>query len=132
MGLFKIVPENEVCRGFYFSFFCIILPPKGAEMPINRDQIAERLGFKRSDIDMLLAMFSKNAATSFEEMQTMIAEKNMQGIADAAHAIKGSAGNLKLDNIYNHALMIEMAAKQSEDLDYAAAHEQLGRLLDAV
>lgn len=101
-------------------------------MPINRDQIAERLGFKRSDIDMLLAMFSKNAATSLKEMQTMIAEQNMQGIADAAHAIKGSAGNLKLDNIYNHALMIEMAAKQSEDLDYAAAHEQLSRLLDAV
>lgn len=105
---------------------------KESIMLINRDQIAERLGFQRSDIDMLLAMFSKNAAASLAEMSQMIEENSMQGIADTAHAIKGSAGNLKLDDIYNLALSIEQAAKNSEPADYSAYHKQLATLLELV
>ncbi|MGB6019782.1 MAG: Hpt domain-containing protein [Sulfurimonadaceae bacterium] len=99
-------------------------------MLVNRDLIAERLGFKRSDIDMLLAMFSKNATSSLKEMQQMIDENNMQGIADAAHAIKGSAGNLKLDDIYDLAMTIETAAKNSENADYRLYYQQLKALLE--
>jgi len=101
-------------------------------MSIDRDQIAAQLGFKRSDIDMLLAMFSKNAAASLQEMQTMIAEGNMQGIADTAHAIKGSAGNFKLEEIYASAMAIELAAKNCEDEDYRKRYEQLRVLLDSL
>ena len=97
---------------------------------IDRDQIAAKLGFKRSDVDMLLAMFSKNAATSLEEMQKMIDEGNMQGVADAAHAIKGSAGNLKLDDIYTLAMTIEMAAKNDKDVNLLTHYTQLSILLD--
>ena len=101
-------------------------------MSVDRDQIAAQLGFKRSDIDMLLAIFSKNAAVSLQEMQTMIAEGDMQGVADAAHAIKGSAGNYRLDEIYAQAMAIEMAAKNGEDEDYGARYEQLRVLLDSI
>ncbi len=98
---------------------------------IDRDQIAAKLGFKRSDVDMLLAMFSKNAATSLEEMQKMIEEENMQGVADAAHAIKGSAGNLKLDDIYTLAMTIEMAAKNAKDANLRTHYTQLSMLINA-
>jgi len=101
-------------------------------MSVDRDQIAAQLGFKRSDVDMLLAIFSKNAAASLQEMQTMIAEGNMQGVADAAHAIKGSAGNFRLDAIYTLAMEIETAAKNGEDGDYTARYEQLRVLLDSL
>jgi HPt (histidine-containing phosphotransfer) domain-containing protein len=81
---------------------------------------------------MLLAMFSKNAATSLEEMQKMIDENNMQGVADAAHAIKGSAGNLKLNDIYTLAMTIEMAAKNDKDANLHTHYTQLSILLDTL
>ncbi len=99
-------------------------------MLVNRDLIAEQLGFKRSDVDMLLAMFSKNAASSMQEMNAMIDDNNMQGIADAAHAIKGSAGNLKLDDIFNLAKTIELDAKAGEDVDYRSSYQQLKAMLE--
>lgn len=99
---------------------------------IDRDQIAAQLGFQRSDIDMLLAMFSKNAATSLEEMQKMIDENNMQGVVDAAHAIKGSAGNLKLNDIYTLAMTIEMAAKNGKDNNLHTHYTQLSILLNTL
>ena len=99
-------------------------------MYVNRDQLAEQLGFSRSDIDMLLTIFCKNAASSLLEMQQMIDENNMQGIADAAHAIKGSAGNLKLDEIYKLAMHIETNAKNSENSDYRVSYQQLKTLLE--
>lgn len=99
-------------------------------MLVNRDLIAEQLGFKRSDVDMLLAMFCKNATSSLHEMHTMIEDNNMQGISDAAHAIKGSAGNLKLDDIYELAKTMELAAKADEDFDYRSCYQQLKAMLE--
>jgi len=99
-------------------------------MVVNRDLIAEQLGFKRSDVDMLLAMFCKNAASSMQEMHVMIEENNMQGITNAAHAIKGSAGNLKLDDIYDLAKTIELAARADENIDYRSCYQQLKAMLE--
>ena len=96
---------------------------------VNRDQIAAQLGFQRSDVDMLLAIFRKNATTSLEEMQAMIIQKDIKGIINSAHAIKGSAGNLKLNDIYQLAMRIEVAAIDSEDINYQIHHDKLYRLL---
>jgi len=101
-------------------------------MHIDKDKIASLLGFKRSDFDMLLVMFSQNAAASLEEMQKMINEKDMQGIADASHAIAGSAGNLQLDDIYELSMTIELAAKKGENADYHLYYQQLKTLLDSI
>lgn len=97
---------------------------------VDRDQIAAQLGFKRSDIDMLLTVFNKNATASLDEMQSMILEGNIQGIMNTAHAIKGSAGNLRLEDIYTLAMNIELSARGGEEIDYQAHYEQLSQLLD--
>ncbi len=99
-------------------------------MNIDRDHIAAELGFKRSDIDMLLDMFHKNANTSLVEMQKMIDEKDMQGIADTSHAISGSAGTMRLDDIHKLAMSIELAAKKGENIDYHLYYQQLKTLHD--
>ena len=101
-------------------------------MKIDRDALAEKLGFARSDIDMLLAMFHANAQSSLEEMQKMIEVKDIQGIIDTAHAISGGAGTLGLDAIYQLSMEVEMAAKREESLDYHAYHERLKTLLDSL
>jgi len=99
-------------------------------MPIDKDKIASTLGFTRRDFDMLLVMFSKNANTSIEEMKSAIEMKNMQGIADSAHAIAGGAGNIQINDIYEFAIDIEQAAKKGENRDYHLLCQQLKSLLD--
>ncbi len=101
-------------------------------MYINKDKIASELGFKRSDFDMLLDLFSQNAATSLAEMKNGIDIKDMQGIADASHAIAGGAGNIQLNEIYELAMTIELAAKKGENADYDLYYQQLKILLDLV
>ena len=101
-------------------------------MHIDKEKIASELGFKRSDFDMLLDLFSQNAATSLEEMKNRIEEKNMQGIADASHAIAGGAGNIQLNDIYELAMTIELAAKKGENTDYHLYYQQLKTLLDLI
>lgn len=101
-------------------------------MPIDKDAIASKLGFKRSDFDMILVMFIQNATASLEEMKSAIQNRDMQGIADASHAIAGGAGNIQLNDIYELAMTIELAAKKGEDIDYHQCHKQLIGLLDTI
>lgn len=97
---------------------------------MDKDKLAAQLGFKRSDIDMLIGIFRKNAESSLKEMYTMIRQNNMQGIADAAHAIKGSAGNLKLNEIFELSKNIEIMAKTMKNEDYETHYDQLKNMLD--
>ena len=101
-------------------------------MPINKDKIASQLGFKRSDFDMLLVMFSQNATTSLEELKRAIEKKDMQGIADASHAIAGGAGNIQLNEICQLAMTIELTAKKGEHVDYHQFYQQLKIMLDGI
>ena len=97
---------------------------------MDKDKLAAQLGFKRSDIDILIKIFKKNAGTLIEEMGIMIKQNNMQGIADVAHAIKGSAGNLKLDEIFELSKSIEIMVKTTQNEDYEMYYKQLKEMLD--
>lgn len=97
---------------------------------MDRDKLAAQLGFKRTDIDMLIGIFIKNSKSSLEEMHKMIRQNNMQGIADTAHAIKGSAGNLKLNEIFELSKSIEIMAKTMKNEEYEAHYKQLNNMLD--
>ena len=99
------------------------------EYNLDRDGLAAKLGFKRSDIDMLINIFKKNANVSLEEMNRMIKQNNIQGIADAAHAIKGSAGNLKMDKIFELSKNIEIMAKTMKNEEYKVHYIQLKNMI---
>lgn len=101
-------------------------------MYIDKDEIASKLGFKRSDFDMLLVMFVQNATASLEELKTSIERNSIQGIVDASHAIAGGAGNIQLKEIYELALSIELAAKKGENVDYHQLCQQLKTELDSI
>jgi len=96
---------------------------------LDRDKLAAKLGFKRSDIDMLINIFKKNANVSLEKMNIMIKQNNMQGIIDAAHAIKGSAGNLKMDKIFELSKNIELMAKTMKNEEYELHYAQLKKMI---
>ena len=97
---------------------------------MDRDKLAAQLGFKRSDIDMLMGIFMKNVMTLLEKMNGMIQENNLQGIIDTAHAIKGSAGNLKLDEIANLAKEIEIMAITKSNESYEIPYNKLKKIIE--
>jgi len=101
-------------------------------MHIDKEGIASELGFTLRDLDMLLVMFSQNAAASLEELKHAIDQKDMQGIADASHAIAGGAGNFKLNEIYELAISIELSAKKHQNTDYLLCYKQLKTLLELI
>jgi HPt (histidine-containing phosphotransfer) domain-containing protein len=101
-------------------------------MYIDKEKIASELGFKRSDFDMLLVMFIQNATTSLEEMKSAIDRGDMKGVADAAHAIAGGAGNIQLNEIYDLAMTIELTVKKGENADYHLFYQQLKVLIDSI
>lgn len=101
-------------------------------MDIDKDKVASLLGFTRSDFDMLLMMYAQNAMVSLDEMKRAIEKKDMQGIADTAHAIAGGAGNIQLNDIYELAMKMELAAKKGENSDYHLLYQQLKILLDTI
>lgn len=97
---------------------------------MNRDELATELGFKRSDIDMLINIFKKNAKSSLEQMHIKMNQNDMQGVADAAHAIKGSAGNLKLNEIFELSKNIEMMANATQNEACELYYMQLKEMID--
>ena len=100
---------------------------------IDRDAIAQALGFTRSDIDMVLELFLHDAHASVKAIGAAIESEDYATIADAAHAVKGSAGNFRLDAIYEHTKALEAAAKNGDTgYDYPAALSQLETLLSEV
>lgn len=94
------------------------------------DALALQLGFKRRDTDVLIDIFIKSISTLLKEMHIMIQEKSMQGIADAAHAIKVSAGNLKLKDISKLSKRIEIMATTKSNEDYEILYAQLKKMID--
>jgi HPt (histidine-containing phosphotransfer) domain-containing protein len=100
---------------------------------IDRDAIAQALGFARSDIDMVLELFLHDAHASVKAIGTAIEAKDYAAIANAAHAIKGSAGNFRLAAIYEHTKALEAAARNADAAyDYPAALSRLETLLSEV
>jgi len=99
---------------------------------MDRDELAKTLGFSRSDVDMLMDMFLKNARTSLQAMENAIQQNSMHGIADAAHAIKGISGNLKMDEIFELSRDINYMAKSSIDRDYAEDYQRLKSLIEKI
>ncbi len=86
---------------------------------IDMKELSNELGFDAEDLAMLLDMFIDGCETSLQELSIAIDEENFADIKTAAHAIKGSAANLRLTKIYNCASKIELSAINGEQIKYS-------------
>ena len=94
------------------------------------EKIAREMEFDPEDVEMLLSMFTENAKESLRQISTAIMEHDLTAIQSAAHAIKGSAANLMLDEISAMAREIEEAAKSGRQLDYLGLYETLDNMIE--
>jgi len=80
--------------------------------------LAEKMGYDEEDIEVMLGMFLKKVDNQLKSIEEAIASKDHETIFTTTHAIKGSAGNIGLDAIFELAKGIELTARKAEDANY--------------
>ena len=86
---------------------------------LDYEKMAKAIGLKSKHMPMLLESFLEEASISVIKLDTAITANDLVNIAADAHAIKGSAGNLRLNELYEMSKDMELAAKANDaDFDY--------------
>ncbi|MDF1882347.1 Hpt domain-containing protein [Sulfurimonas sp. SAG-AH-194-C21] len=99
---------------------------------IDLQKIADELEFDLEDVEMIMDSFLENAKTNLNFMDKAIQIDDFKGITNSAHAIKGSALNLLLDDVGNLARELELNAMEEKNIDYFVLYEKLNLLINGL
>jgi len=87
---------------------------------INFDEMATSMGIKPKHIPMLIAIFLEESETILSDLASAIESRDYSNMKLHSHSLKGSAGNLKFNELYEMAKEMESAAEQkSETFEYS-------------
>ncbi len=91
--------------------------------PMDFKALGARLGIDEEDFMELVELFVNTSLADVEKIKAGTADNNASDAAAASHSIKGAAGNLGFDDIYNLSKDMEMQAKEGslENFDSLAA-----------
>jgi HPt (histidine-containing phosphotransfer) domain-containing protein len=78
---------------------------------MNFARLAENTGLEEDEFLELVELFVKTSASDVEALQSAIDEEDIQQAIEAAHFIKGAAGNLGFMELYEAAKDIEEKAR---------------------
>ncbi len=91
---------------------------------LNLDEMAAAIGLKPKHMPMLIGSFLEESTSIMEALGTAISTNDFAGIKSHAHSIKGSAGNLKFNEVYEMCREIEAAATNSDaSFDYQGYYD---------
>jgi len=100
---------------------------------LNHEEMSAAIGLKVKHIPMLIGSFLEESQTIMGSLSDAIDSKNYADIKSHAHSIKGSAGNLKFNDIYEMAKEIELSATSSdENFDYKAYFEAIKTAISTI
>ncbi|MDH5465115.1 MAG: ATP-binding protein, partial [Thiovulaceae bacterium] len=99
---------------------------------VKRQNLVKLFNLSNEDVDELLELFYDSAKKYLKNLQKAIRLSDYDGIRTSAHTIQGSALNLRLDEIVKIALIVEEAARNSENIDYEWYYEQLVYAIEKV
>lgn len=99
---------------------------------IDLNKIAEELDFDLEDVEMLMNLFLETSNENLNKMEIAIENNNLDDIYRLAHSIKGSAGTITLNNIYELSAFIENNARNSIQIDYKSKFIELKNLIESL
>ena len=86
---------------------------------INHEEMAAAIGLKAKHIPMLVGSFLEESVSILKTLEQAVSSNDYGQIKNSAHAIKGSAGNLRFTEVYEMAKEMEFAGAESKsDFDY--------------
>ena len=91
---------------------------------MNFIELAESLGLEVEEYMELIKLFNESGKSDLDKLQSAIDEGNKEKAAEAAHSIKGAAGNLGLMELHEAAEAIEKKARQGR-LEGAVEYAQV-------
>lgn len=80
---------------------------------MNFSELAENIGLEEDEFLELVELFVQTSASDLERLQSAIDGGHTQEAVEAAHSVKGAAGNLGFTEIYDLAKAMEEKARQS-------------------
>jgi len=100
---------------------------------LNYEEISAAIGLKVKHMPMLIGSFLEESETIMGSLSDAIDAKNYADIKSHAHSIKGSAGNLKFNEIYEMAKEIELSATATdENFDYKAYFDAIKEAISTI
>jgi HPt (histidine-containing phosphotransfer) domain-containing protein len=102
------------------------------EETINFSNMASNLGFDEEEFKEVAQLLITVSLTDMENLEQGISDNNPDRVKDAAHSIKGAAGNLGFMELSNCAEIIEASAR-SQSIDNLTSHVQtIKKILQAI
>lgn len=100
---------------------------------LNHEEMAVAIGLKVKHIPILLTSFLSESNNAIKKLQEAIENKNFEEISINAHFIKGSAGNLKFNEIYTMAQEMELNANNNNvNFDYTGYFEAISKAISTI
>lgn len=93
---------------------------------LNHDEMAKVIGLKAKHMPMLIASFLEESNPILDNLETAIQSKDYTTIRSTAHSIKGSAGNLRFNELAEMAKELERAGEREDgSFEYGAYLEAM-------
>jgi len=100
---------------------------------INFDDMAASIGLKPKHIPRLIESFVNETSSIMDVLLDSIQKKDFEKIKQTAHSIKGSAGNLKFNEIYEMSKEMELAAMESDgDFEYKLYFDSIKSIIKTI
>jgi HPt (histidine-containing phosphotransfer) domain-containing protein len=87
--------------------------------------LAGNLGLEEEEYMELIELFVERSMSDLNKLEAAIKSGNADEAADAAHSMKGAAGNLGIMDFYESAAKIEMATREGNLEGFSVAIQSL-------
>lgn len=94
---------------------------------VDKQALINKLGFDEEDLIMLFDVFIKSSNDNIEKLRIAIETADYKTIYICSHSLKGSSGNMMIDEVYKITSKIEAASRDKKEIDY---NSYLTRLCD--
>ena len=84
-------------------------------MELDKEKILKELGFEDAFIKELFDLYLKDAAETIGKLEAAITAGDIDAVKSLGHSLKGSSGNLRITEVQQKALAVEMEAKGAKD-----------------
>ena len=92
---------------------------------MNPNDLMEKLGLNAEEMSELISLFVDTCRQDLQRMSAALERQDPRGVSEAAHSIKGAAGNMRFEQIYELARSIEEDARQRNLAGVGARVEEI-------
>ena len=99
---------------------------------MNPNELMEKLGLSVEEMAELVALFVDSCRKDLNQMSAALAAEDARGVSETAHSIKGASGNMRFEQVYELARIIEEEARQRNLANIEPRIEQIRATIEHI